>query len=305
MSHGGAQHRFLLRLLFDADAREGFAQDRAQALAEAGLEGAAALPFTTLKLAGLVRDADQRRDYLMSALCRAYPRTAGALGAAPGGARALSAFLASPAAIGPTPARNQAFGQHLARLISIGASSRSARTTALLEAFLAWEQGLVQSAARVREAVARGEPVPAPQKPTKNARKRHPLCLPPFFFAVRLPVPSALLSGALEHIDPANAWFTICSGRLSAHRLDSVARGVPTPVTVLCRGIARGHTTEPGGVGALAPVVDVRHLTAELPGDQHTLLAQIDGSTPVGALPTRFHGMLHQLLDAGLLALAA
>jgi hypothetical protein len=296
-------HRFLLALLFDADLRERFIADRAGVLAEHGLAGAESQPFLGLDAHGLELDAAGRRTYLMSALCRGYPLTAGALGALPEGPRRLAAFLASERLWGDRGQRAVAFGQHLQRLLELDPWGLSPAMKGLLGSLLALEAGLADRAARLRAAVERGEAVEMPRAWSNNEIKRRKLALPPFLLAVELPVPTALVRTALDQLGPEDAWHKIESGRLQASRLLSVARADAMPVTVLSRAVLRAGGAALTGAGGGASIIDVTHLTAELSGRKGALLALVDGSKLLSELPAEARPLLKQLLEAGLLTL--
>ena len=293
------QYKLLLRLLFDADAREQLQSDPDGLLMEVGLSGEGAAPFRAVDPVGLDLDAAQRRQYLMSAMCRAYPLTAGAVGAGPGGAERLAAFLASPAMMGGLAARSQAFGDHLSRLLTLS----DTKVDRFMRAFLDFERGLVDTAARVREAVEAGEVAPAPERYAAQRIERGFPTLPPFMTIVQLPCSPAVLEAALDRAGPEDVWRRIASGSLDVNRVRSVARAAPAPVTIAARGYARGQAVTRGGSGGVAPLVDVSHVTVELAGLQAERLAAFDGSRNTRELPDADRGLAEKLLTAGVLQL--
>jgi len=291
------QYALLLRLLFDADAREQLQGDPEGLLSEVGLSGDDAAPFRDVDAAGLAIDAELRRRYLMSAMCRAYPQTAGAIGAAPGGGERLAAFLASPAMMGSLAERSQAFGDHLARLLTLNDTA----VDRFMGAFLAFERGLVDTAARVRAAVEAGEPAPAPERYAPDRVARGYPTLSSFITIVQLPCSPAVLEVALEHAGPEDVWRRIASGSLDINRVKSVARAAPAPVTIAARGFARGHASARAGGGAA--LIDVSHVTVELAGLQAARLAEFDGSRGTAELPPADRALAEKLLNAGILQL--
>ncbi len=296
--------RYLLALLFDPAARAEHAAHPARAMASFGLSAEQARAFDALDLDALQVEAAARRRYLMSALCRAYPLTAGALGAAEGGAERLAAFLAHPQAIQGAAARNAAFGAHLARLLDLPPLADTPAVGRLLAPVLDLERGLVSVAARLRAAVARGRPPDPPTTWRSADRKRRALALPAHLLVVTLPVSPGVLRAALHGIQPQDAWQRIRGGDLSFARVAAVAAADPAPVTVLARAIATGVARTRGVGGAVAPQVDVRHRTVELAGPPPGLLRQCDGSMRLSDLPDHQRRLARALLDAGLLTLA-
>ncbi|MCB9741333.1 MAG: hypothetical protein H6740_01790 [Alphaproteobacteria bacterium] len=296
-------HRYYERLLFDPAERGRFLEDRGAALEASGLSHPEQAIFRDLDEQGLLVDAEIRRRYLMSALCRPFALTAAALGAAEGGAEALSAFLASPHLFDELGARSEAFGAHLQRLLDFNTLDLPEPLQALLGATLSLERGLVASAARLRAAAEAGEAPGAPARPTKGQLKRASLSLPPHFLAAELPVPTALIVGALDGVGPGDAWHRVESGRLDLQRLVSVSRADPAPVTVLCRGYVAGMSSERAGAGGVAPLVDVRHLRVELGGRQARLIQGLVGQR-LSALPGARQELARRLAEAGVLALA-
>jgi hypothetical protein len=224
----------------------------------------------------------------MSSLCRAYPLSCGALGA--DGGEALRAFLASPQLLKPLATRNAAFGDHLKRLVDFGGHS-------WLEPVLAWERALVDNAAAVR-----ADPVTSQGKPSSSERKRGYLTLPAHTVVTQLPWSLELLTTALEGLTAGNAWHRIEAGRVAASRLDSVARGRSLPVTMVGRGLAGGPGLERDGSAGVAPLIEVRHITAELVGTQAARLQRLAGLRleDLNDTDQRFAG---RLLDAELLTL--
>lgn len=311
--------RYLLALLFDPSERESFAADRDAAMASWGLSPAQALAFRAIDLDGLQADAEGRARYLMSAVCRAYPLSAGAIGSSTDGAEALAAFLASPALLAGAAARNAAFGEHLARLLSLDAAGLGAAVTAFLRPFLDLERGLVDNAARVRQAAAQGQAPPPPRAGTPAERRRRPLRLPPALLAVQLPTSPEVLRAALLGLRAEDAWQRIRGRDLSVSRVVAVARATPQPVLMLARAVvgdAVGDTAalaaadaavDPaagrGAPGAIAPLVEVSHRTAELPPEASALLRLCDGSRRLSDLGPRQQVLAGALLDAGLLDL--
>ena len=295
------QHRFLLRLLFDEELRERFAVDPLRAAADAGLAPEDAAVFAEVDLFGLGLDAGGRRQYLMSALCRPFPLTAGALGAATRAAEALSAFLAGPALYAPLGLRTALFGDHLSRLLDLNAMDAPTEAVALLRHVLSLERGLVDNAARLRAAVTRGEPPPLPRRVSGDALLRGHLALPPYAVAAVLPTPTDVLRAALDGIGPGDAWARITAGHHSFDRVITVARADPSPVTVLCRGIVGSVTTERAGAGGASPLIEVRHLQTELSGRRDGWLRSIDGSFGVRDLPASQQRLATALAEAGLL----
>lgn len=294
MSAVDQQYQLLLRLLFDADAREQLQGDPEGLLAEAGLPGD--VVFRGVDPVGLAIDAEQRRRYLMSALCRAYPLTTGSIGASPGGAERLAAFLVSPAMLGSLSARSQAFGDHLARLLEL----RGKAVDRFLTAFLAFERGLVDTAARIREG---SQPAPAPERYTPRRIKKGFPTLPPFTTIVQLPCSPSVLEVALDRAGPEDVWRRIDSGSLDLNRVRSVVRSQPAPVTIAARGYARGQAVTQGGAGGVAPLIDVSHVTVELAGLQASRLAAFDGRTPTREMSPEDRSLATRLLEAGVLQL--
>lgn len=300
------QEAFLLRLAFEQELRERFLADREATLVDEGLSETSRALFAHVDAFGLVVDAELRRDYLMSALCRPYPLTATALGAAPGGPKALSAFLASPSLRGSLAARTAAFGNHLRRLLELSVLGLPREAAQLLLAFLDVERGRVDNAASLRQTVEeRGlAAVPVPRPPTSSQRKKGRVTLPPWLLLAELPLPSGVLQSALDHVGPENAWELIRSGSLRFERVVTLARSLPMPVTVVSRGVVRGASVERAGAGGVSPLVDVRHLTAEVAGTKATLLQELDGQRTLAQLPEELRLLAGPLVDGGLLDLS-
>ncbi|MCB9745094.1 MAG: hypothetical protein H6740_21070 [Alphaproteobacteria bacterium] len=293
-------HRFYERLLFDPSLRERFLEDRAGTLAAAPLSEAERSVFRDLDEQGLLVDVEIRRRYLMSALCRPFALSAAALGAAPGGAEALASFLASPHLFDELGARSEAFGAHLQRLLDFDALGLAEPLKPLIGAVLALERALVANAARLRQAAEVGEAPGAPSQPSKGMLKRATLALPPFFLAAELPVPTALVTGALDGAGPGDAWHRVEAGQLDLGRLLTVSRADLVPVTVLCRGYVAGMSSERAGAGGVAPLVDVRHVRVELAGRQGRLIQALAGQR-LSALPVARQQLARRLVEAGVL----
>lgn len=292
------QHRFLLRLLFDQDLRADFFDDRARVLAENDLVGDDAAAFLSVDRHGLELDADARRRYLMSALCRAYPLSTCAI-AAMQGAEPLSAFLASPSLLWEPNARTVSFGEHLRRLVSLARWGEPPVVAQLVQAILAFERAAVDLATGVRAAIRRNETIPEPTGADPNALASGKVVLPPFLSVLELPVPPAVVRTALGQPGPEDAWLRIESARFDPARLVSVARADPMPVTIVLRALPAGRIVE----GGVAPLVDVRHLVAELPGRRTATLKTLDRTKRLAALPEADRRVVKQLVEARLLDL--
>ncbi len=299
MSTVDRQYALMLRLLFDAEARQQLDEDPAALLDEAGLGGAGGAIFRTLDQQGLAIDAALRRRYLMSALCRSYPLSSAAIGSAPGGADRLSAFLVSPALRGGLGARSLAFGDHLARLIEHGVFGDK-RVERFLAAVLGFERGLVDNAARIRAAVGRGEEVPAPERYSAELADARRPALPPYTVVAQLPSSPAVLGLALGRVGPEDAWHRIEGGQLDPDRVRTVARAEPAPVTLIARGLVLGQAGD--RAGGLAPLIEVSHRTVELAGLQASRLALFDGSRTLSSLPEASQRLARRLIAAGVLA---
>lgn len=298
-----APTRYLVALLFDPAARAEHAAHPARSMAAFGLTADQALAFADLDMDALQLEADARRRYLMSAACRAYPLTAGALGAAPDGPERLAAFLSHHDALRGAAARNAAFGAHLRRLLDLPPASREPQVVELLRPVLDLEAGLVQTAAQLRATVSAGHGAPPPERWRSRDRKRRGLVLPPHLLVATLPTSPGVLRAALHGLRPEDAWQRIRGGDLSWSRVRAVAQADAAPVTVLARAVAKGVATTRGASGAVAPQVEVAHQTVELAGPAPGLLRQCDGSMRLADLPQRQRRLASALLDAGLLTL--
>lgn len=292
-----------MALLFDEELRERFARDRATTLAAAGLTGASAAAFETIPLYGLELDAEMRRGYLMSALCRPYPIAAAAIGSMPGGAKRLARFLAAKALRGTVGERTRAFGSYLGGLLEENEGGAPEEATILIRAFLDLERGRAETAAALRHAVEEGREPPRPSSPSNNQIKRGRLALPPYFLAAELPVPTSVMTAALYQTTPETCWSLIESGTLAIERVVSVARAQEIPVTVLARALSGGRGLERAGAGGVSPVVEVSHRTVELTGRRGELLAAFDGTHGMADLPPPLASLARSLLEAGLLEL--
>ncbi|MCB9777610.1 MAG: hypothetical protein H6742_03515 [Alphaproteobacteria bacterium] len=304
MSDPTAPARYLLALLLDVERRAEHARGPDAACAAFGLTPTQAASFRDLSMAAVAADADARVRYLMSALCRAYPLSSGAIGAAPGGRDRLVAVLAAPDAIAGPARRNALFGRHLARLLELDPMQAGRGVTAFLAPFVEVERALVESSARLREAVTAGHAPPAPRRPSKKERRTGRLVLPPSLVAARLPASPEVLRAALMGITPENAWQRIEAPGDAWERVVAVARAADgpagsTPVILLARGVVHGVASARGGAGGVAPLVDVRHRTVELSADVGGLLRQCDGSMGLDDLPPRQARLADALLDAG------
>ena len=290
----------LLRLLFDADLRRAFEADREAVIASAGLGEADAARFRAVDLEGLRRDAEARQRYLMSALCRPYALSAAAVGASPGGAAKLSAFLASPALFGPLGARTAAFGEHLMGLVrDLDAPDEA---VGLLSALLGLERALVDNASALREAAGQGRAPGPPRPPSPKDLRKGRLTLPPYLLVAELPVPLEQVVAALDGVGPEDAWHRVVSGGLRFDRFVTVARADAQPVTLLCRGYVAGQSVERAGGGGVAPLVDVRHSRAELSGRIGPLLSQLREGPRLDELAPARQDLARKLAEAGLIA---
>ena len=288
----------LIRLLFDAEARKRWRAD-GSAVVEQELH----LPPELLAGAdpdGLALDADGRRRYLMSAVCRAFPLSVALVGARPGGAERLEAFLMSPDLFGPLAARTAAFGRHVHRLAEFHPDDDPRVQQAIL-AVVSYELALAENAASVRAAVGRGQSVPQPAPPDRAARRHGRLAMPEFCVVVELPQPLAALQAALDGLTAADAWLRVDRGAVEWARVRAVLRSAASPVTVLARAHVAGVTLERGGAGGVAPLVDVAQRTVELRGRKGRWLQSLVGERSID-LPPSQKRLVEQLLETGALA---
>jgi hypothetical protein len=302
------QYDLLIQLMLDGELRERFYSDdeRDQVVDELNLDDDDVAVLGNVDRFGLEIDARVRRDYILSALCRAYPLAAAGIGGSDAGRAAIVAFLSSNRIRDTLGERTAAFGDHLARLLSLGAVGLSRQATVLLEGVLTLERARVDVAAAVRAEVDAKGPSAAPgvpSKPTASLMKRGRLALPPFFIAQELRMPLSVVQNALDDVTADNAWHKIRDGSLSPGRLDAVARALPMPVTVASRAIARGVSVERAGAGGVSPLVDVRHLIAELSGAQGAWLQTFDGTQTLSELDPGSFRSARQLAEQGLLEL--
>jgi len=289
----------LLKLLFDDEFREQFSMDRARALSDVPPEVVAA--FSRTSIDGLRRDADGRKQYLMSVLCRSYPLSSAAVGAWPAGPDSLSAFLASPRLLGPPSIRNQAYGDHLARLISLNVHRFDDQAKALMLAVLAFERGLVDSASQLRHVIEQRQYAEALLRPSRSAIKSGTISLPPFLVVVELPVSPSMLSVALGNVSAADAWQKISSGQIQRARFLTVARARAMPVTILSRCVPDGKSFLNDGHAKLPALIKVRHRAVTLNGRQANRVASMNGQV-WRSLPSAKQKLATALLEAGVLS---
>ncbi len=290
----------LIRLLFDAEARARLDTHRLPLAEELGVP---AELLAQVDAAGLELDASGRRQYLMSALCRAFPLTSAILGARPRGTEQLAAFLMSPALFGSLSGRTEAYGRHLQRLVELSPDT-DLKVQQAVEAILAYELALAANAAGVRKSVAAGHGVPPPKLPSRAERRRGVLSLPPHTILAELPHPIAALSAALDGLSAGDAWLRLARGAVEEPRIRAVLRSTPSPVTILARAHAAGHATERGGAGGAAPLVDVAQRTVELRGRKGRWLQSVVGEKAASLPPSQRH-LASQLLEAGVLTIDA
>jgi len=303
MQQVATQEALLFRLLFDEEARERFVQNRGAFFDEEGVDDDTRRVFAQVSAAGLEADAAYRRDYVMSTLCRAFPLTVGMVGTRPEGRRALTAFLSSPSIFKSTRERNDAFAVHLERVVDLGSAALTADEVRLLLPVFATERARLRNAAELRAHVERQGAAgltlgPAPKTGDK---KRLKVALPPFFLAGVLPFGQRVLQNALDDIRPENAWPKIAHGHLAPERVQTVARSLHLPVTFVQRGVVRRVVSSqaPG----VPPLVEVTHLSAELPGQQGDVLQEFDGKRTLQELPHPLKTLATPLVDGQLLAL--
>ena len=289
----------LLKLLFDDDFREQFSMDRARALSEVPSEVSAA--FSRTSFDGLRRDAEGRKQYLMSVLCRSSPLSGAAVGAWPAGPESLSAFLASPRLLGPPSIRNQAYGDHLARLITLNVHRFDDQAKALMLAVLAFERGLVDSARQLRHAIEQRQYVEAPLRPSRSAIKNGTVSLPPFLVVVELPVSTDLLRVSLGNVSAADAWQKISTGQVQRARFMTVARARAMPVTILSRCVPDGKSYLNDGDDKLPSLIKVRHRAVTLNGRQANRVASMNDRV-WRSLPSAKQKLATALLEAGVLS---
>lgn len=290
---------FQMKLLFDPDVREAFLEDRPGTLHNELPDPADHAAFAAVDAEGLRLDADARSDYLMGALCRSFPLTCGGIGSYPGGARALSRFMASPHMFGAVADRTKAFGGHLSRLLELGVLEIPPHSVELLKALLELEQGLVDNAARIRADFRAGKPVLSPDPPSGNKLKRDPLALAPYLVVAHMPLPMELIKAAMGRPAPEALWTRIRTGQLSAGRFEAVSRADRDEVTLLARGIVTGHSVDRAGAGGAAPLVGVKHNTLELAGRATPLLELLDGKRSLKEIPGDAWGLVKSLAQAG------
>ncbi|MBL9037848.1 MAG: hypothetical protein JNG84_04965 [Archangium sp.] len=288
----------LFKLLFDADARRTFVENRAQFLEDEAIEASERPMWLAVDAQGLELDASMRAGYLMSALCRPYVVTAAALGSAPGGKEQLQSFLASRALLGDVSERTAAFGKHLATLLELNTLGLPPVSQRVLSAFLAWERALQTNAAAIRREAEAGRVPPPVTEPTKAQLKKGRVALPPFFVAAELPLPQGVVLTALDHVSVEDVWLRIRSSSMDFDRLVAATRGTAMPVTVIARGVVRGLSAETPGV---APLVDVSHLTAELPGRRRDFFQALRGEKSLADFPPADEKTVRALVERGLL----
>lgn len=297
------QYQFLLRLLFDEELREQFAENRSAVFAEEGLSSATIKAFSKLDIYGLNLDAQGRKRYIMNSLCRSYPITSAAIGSLPNGPRSLSSFLKSSVIFQPIGQRNLAYGRHLKRLITLNHWGASRATMYLMETFLQFENALIENAISIRSAVTLGNPPPAPIEYSASHFKKCRVHLPPFLLAVVLPTSTEMMKTALAQISSANAWDTICAGVLDFSRLNTLARSDLDPVTVIARGLVSKLSHERAGAGGLSPLIGVHHLQIEMVQDRKEWLQSFDGSKKIRDYPMNEQKRIKNLIHAGFLTL--
>jgi len=280
----------LIRLLFDAELRARLPEDASGVAAELGVPAAL---VDGADGPGLALDADGRRQYLMSALCRTFPLSSALVGAS--SPDRLAAFLLSPALFGSLGDRTAAFGRHLHRLATLNPDDEKRVQQAVL-AVVDYERALASNAAAVRSAVTRGATVPAPSKPPRSARRHGTLSLPEHTIVAELPHPMAAIQAALNGLTAGDAWLRLARGAVEEARIRAVLRSTPSPVTVLARAHQAGMTV----AGSGAALVDVTQRTVELRGRKGRWLQSVVGEK-LADLPPAGKRLAEQLVEAGLL----
>jgi uncharacterized protein (UPF0276 family) len=250
------------------------------------LDGDAPIP-AGVDPAGFALDADGRRRYLLSALCRSFPRSAALLGALPGMAPQIARFLGQPAMFGPLSARAGAFGAWLAGLLDGAPLEPAARDA--LAAILDLERALIDNAGRARAAAAAGA-LPAPGRP----KSRGVIRLPPYTLVAVLPCPSPALDSALDGAGAGDAWRRVVSGDLDPARIEAVLRAPPGPATLVARAVPAPGGPEGG---------EVQHRTVELRGARAGAVAALAGER-LEQLPPAQAGLARALVGAGVLELS-
>jgi uncharacterized protein (UPF0276 family) len=289
----------LLRLLLDAELRERLASEDSSLAGELGIESAG---LEGIDRVGLALDAEARRSYLMSALCRSHPIGAGILGAMEGGADRLAAFLTSPTLRGLLSERSQAFCVHLRRVLA--RASLSSEEALFGGTFIDFESALVTTATQLRQAIHGGAPPPQVQKtPSRAQRRSGSLVLPSYTLLVELPTSPQAMRVALGHISPQTAWAQIESGALDFDRARALMRADHTPVTVISRAVVTGMAGERAGAGGVSPILDVSWRTIELRGRQSRKIAALAGEK-LSALTARSKRTAETLLSAGVIELS-
>lgn len=301
---GPTHYPGLVELLFDAE-------QRARLPAEANaVAHELQVPENWLRdvdLEGLELDAGGRAQYLMSALCRPFPLSAGILGADDDGPARLSAFLTSPAMFGSLAERTAAFGAHLQRLSELR-RERDKKVSGAIAAVVNTERAINNNAAAVRGAVMDGDlgrsaelgPPPGP-----HARQQGRIRLPAFTIVAELPHSKAVLDAALEGLGPADCWRRIRRQDVDGARIRAVLRSAPEPVTLLARAhtVGRGPSIERGASGGAAPLIEVSQRTVELRGRRGAWLQSIQGER-LADLPEAQRKLAESLMDAGVLTVA-
>ena len=286
----------LVRLLFDREARDRLDTEREAVARELALPPALLADVDT---PGLALDAEGRRRYLMSALCRTFPLSSAILGAPTGGTDRLAAFLLSPDLFGSLGERTAAFGRHLHRLATLVPDPNKRVQQAVL-AVLQYELALARNGAEVRAAVTQGTAVPPPTPPTDTLRRRGHLVLPPHAIVVELPHPMAVLQAALDGLSAGDAWLRLDRGAVEDARIKAVLRSTSSPVTVLARAHAAGVGLVRGRSGGAAPLIDVAQRTVELRGRKGRWLQSVVGER-LADLPKAQARLAEQLVEAGVL----
>jgi len=295
---GPTHYEGLVRLLFDGEQRARLETEASAVAAEMKMPESW---LTEVDLDGLELDAGGRSRYVMSAMCRAFPLSAGILGADPSGPAQLSAFLTSPALFGGLAERTHAFGLHLERLASLR-PERDKRVRAALVGTVATEQAINRNAAEVRQAVTQGQSAGLPAPPARAARRHGILSLPPFTIVAELAHSRAVLTAALEGLGPADCWRRVLTGDVEAARVRAVLRSAPDPVTLLARAYTLRDSVriERGASGGAAPLIEVSQRTVELKGRRAAWLQSILGEK-LSALPPAPRKLAEGLVEAGVL----
>lgn len=267
-----AQERALFDLLFDAEQRARFAQDKSATLSRYELSDAERADFESVRLDALELDAQMRIDLILQRMCRAMPVSFSLMSSLPKGLDALRASI-DVAYISAAPSeRASLLGRRVRELMMQATFARELEQSAAV-ALCDAERSMTVTAMGLRDALLASDAPEAPP-PSRPDLLNDPLVLAPHVSVALLSQSYASLKRALCPAEDAALWPRLCKAPLpAARRSETLAHESPRLL------VARAHCSHRS-----ACEVTIDHRMLELSAGFAALVQHLDGKMRVSTL---------------------